>query len=228
MLVSICKIFGQLIYDTISQKPMAIELLARPTDKYKDFDIPTLFSLIERSSLITWFGHQLNKAAEIRQICPDIKIHINLDKTIIDDSAVYKLLSHTNLTNIVIEVTQLQGLPSLELIKELRKHSKDALICLDDYDDTNSPTDIDKYQFDTIKTDRSFLVESANDFEKHLHFKSIFHEFKVPIIVEGVENYEDYKRAKIQGAHLFQGYYFHKPKDIDILIDLLIEKKYNV
>jgi EAL domain-containing protein (putative c-di-GMP-specific phosphodiesterase class I) len=217
MLISECKNAGQLITDISSGQPIAIELLAR-TKNIESLDMPTLFSLVERSALVEWVGHQVKAAHNILEDFPQLKVHINLDKSIINDVRLIQILKSNNLDNIIFEITQLQGLPELDSINELRNSIPEIVIYLDDYDDSNSIESLLPYKFDGIKTDVSFLSEAQTSYAKAMHYESFCHIYRNPIIAEGIETYSHMKFLKDLGVNIHQGFYFHEPEMLEDLI----------
>jgi len=217
MLISECKNAGQLITDISSGQPIGIELLAR-TNNIESLDMPTLFSLVERSALVEWVGHQVKAAHNILEDVPQLKVHINLDKSIINDVGLIQVLKSNNLDNIIFEITQLQGLPELDSINELRNNIPEIVIYLDDYDDSNSIESLLPYKFDGIKTDVSFLAEAQTSYAKAMHYESFCHTYRNPIIAEGIETYSHMKFLKDLGVNIHQGFYFHEPEMLEDLI----------
>ncbi|WED24118.1 EAL domain-containing protein [Vibrio sp. JC009] len=88
-------------------------------------------------------------------------------------------------------------------------------IALDDFGTGHSSLKcISLYPIDTIKIDRSFVLDAV---ENHVNkalihgIASIARSLELKVIAEGVETQEQYELLKLLGCNEIQGYYFYKP-----------------
>lgn len=92
-------------------------------------------------------------------------------------------------------------------------------IALDDFGTGYSSLNcINLYPIDTIKIDRSFVVDAVDNPKNKAIIQGIVlmaTSLNLKIIAEGVETQEQYDFIKQLGCHEIQGFYFHRPYPVD-------------
>lgn len=82
-----------------------------------------------------------------------------------------------------------------------------------------------KFQFDTLKLDREFVITSDEDTEAAKgviqSVKSLADHLNMAIVAEGIETEEQLEFVQSFGIEIIQGYYFAKPMPIDQLMQFL-------
>ena len=66
--------------------------------------------------------------------------------------------------------------------------------------------------------DRSLIVEAAESQERKQlidHMVCAFRQFGKTICIEGIENGHENELAIQTGCHMIQGYYYHKPMELN-------------
>lgn len=211
--------YGQYIYNTVENKIHSVELLARPNIQTQPVNLELFFSMVQIQTLERWFQYQLQQAILLYKKT-GIRGQVNLDARTLEllDIEKIKTLKNSD-AYITIEITQIQGLPDHELVNRLHSYAPDNVsIALDDLDAKNDYQHLSNYTFHEIKLDRSLVKEVETDFQIAKRLLEIKNTFNVELIVEGVENIHQLKMLKDLGFHLFQGFYFSRPKPLkDIL-----------
>ncbi|MFY9745598.1 MAG: GGDEF and EAL domain-containing protein [Acidobacteriaceae bacterium] len=145
-----------------------------------------------------------------------------------------KQLEQPNLVRQVCDVLAQTGLSPASLRLELTESSliSDApaaqrIMCaieqlgvglhMDDFGTGYSSLDyLQRFPFDTLKIDRSFVRGIAHDRESHLIVDSILslaRSFGMDVVAEGIEDAEQLEELKTMGCPCGQGYYFARPMD---------------
>ena len=103
-------------------------------------------------------------------------------------------------------------------------------IALDDFGTGHSSlTCVNLYPIDTVKIDRSFINSSINNPKSRAIISTVMHlakELKLSIVAEGVETIDQYQLVKSLKCQLIQGYYFSKPKNIQVFENMILSGMY--
>lgn len=221
--------YGQIIYDTKTNSVHSVEFLSRPKDGAA-MDIELYFKNIDNASLMFWFNHQIGEAINFYRTT-GVTPHVNIDfRTFEQVTESYAWEHKADDVSFTLEFTQIEGLPESNLIEELKNPSnfptkwpwKGLHTALDDYDMNNvMHNNVEKYNFDIIKIDKSLVKIAETSNEVYNHLKKMVETRDCEFIVEGVENIYQLRMMQEMGFHLFQGYYFHKPEPLENLIKKL-------
>lgn len=143
-------------------------------------------------------------------------------------------LEQPDLISHVEQVLGATGLPASSLRLEVTESSlvSDATVAhtnmlalerlgiglhMDDFGTGYSSLDyLQRFPFDTIKIDRSFVRGIASDQESRLIVGSILHlarSFGMNVVAEGIEDAEQLEELKTMGCPFGQGFYFAEPMD---------------
>jgi len=133
-------------------------------------------------------------------------------------------LAHKNIT---LEITENFFIEDFEYIKRLLEEieEKNIQISLDDFGTGYSSLSLlNRLSIDEIKIDKSF-VDNILDKQTAQHMiqsiLSIGDNFNMYVITEGIETKAQFELIKSYKCKIFQGYYFSKPIDMDILSDYI-------
>jgi len=112
---------------------------------------------------------------------------------------------------------------TIEALQSIK--SRGVYLSVDDFGTSYSPmTYLSRYPLDEIKIDRSFVAgcdQSESDANLVLAIISMAASMKLNTVAEGVENEEQYRFLKRNGATIMQGYFFSKPVSADELKEML-------
>lgn len=218
--------YGQCIYDARTHQIHSVELLSRPTDG-SDIDVEAYFANASGDELTEYFNHQIGEAIDFYRET-GIEPHVNIDlRTFENITQSGKWEHEAQDVEFTLEVTQVQGLPDSELIEMIRDPKnfpslwpwKGLKVALDDYDINNYyNTNLNDYNFDIVKLDKSLLYASETDHTLHTRIGKIKNSISSEFIVEGVENIYQSMMLVHYGCYLHQGYFYHKPEPLEDLI----------
>ncbi|RXJ73708.1 hypothetical protein CS022_08215 [Veronia nyctiphanis] len=160
---------------------------------------------------------------------PDVKLFINLSPNFFVMlhqvpgliTAIKKMLSEAEipLENVVGELTECCCKQTKQLSKGLSvMKAENIWLAIDDFGEkcSNMPR-YGSFRPNIVKISRKFYLSTLRDNPEKLI--SIIDGFKadgVHVVVEGVEEPEDFKLLTQMGVELFQGFHFHRPEVVTI------------
>ncbi|TNF97571.1 MAG: EAL domain-containing protein [Gammaproteobacteria bacterium] len=116
-----------------------------------------------------------------------------------------------------LEITESLLMADAELASAALKKFKDygVTLAIDDFGTGySSLNSLHQFPLDTLKIDRSFVVNMLKDPQSHKIVKSIIRlaqELEMDIVAEGVEGHHEVKELLNMGCHYAQGYLISKP-----------------
>ena len=233
----------QPVVDAHTEKLLGAEALLRwKDDRFgmvpPDFFIPVL----EQDPIFIRLGRWILKTAmenakKFLSVIPDFTININLSYTQLEKpdfvNMVKELLEITGLPpqNLCLEITERCRLLDMTLLKNILANLKaiGVRFALDDFGTGFSSLDIVRsLNFDTIKIDRSFVIDIEQDLKEREmlgHFTAIASTFGAKVCVEGIETTGMRDILQQYSVNSFQGYYYSKPIPPENLLESpLIQK----
>ncbi len=221
--------FYQPIVDLETMSPISYEALVRWQHPTKGLLAPGHFiEIAEDSGLISQIGELVLKEAcsAFARIPGDTSVSVNLSPVQFRNQnlafSVLNALTSSGLParRLVLEITETVLLTdddrTLEILRQLRMLG--VRIALDDFGIGHSSLSyLQKFQFDKIKIDRSF-VQSSNDGTLNTAIRrailGLGHDLGIEVVVEGVETAEQRDMLIYEGARYAQGYFWGKPQPI--------------
>ncbi len=221
--------FYQPIVDLETMSPISYEALVRWQHPTKGLLVPGHFiEIAEDSGLISQIGELVLKEAcsAFARIPGDTSVSVNLSPVQFRNQnlafSVLNALTSSGLParRLVLEITETVLLTdddrTLEILRQLRMLG--VRIALDDFGIGHSSLSyLQKFQFDKIKIDRSF-VQSSNDGTLNTAIRrailGLGHDLGIEVVVEGVETVEQRDMLIYEGARYAQGYFWGKPQPI--------------
>ncbi|SDJ24859.1 sensor domain-containing protein [Salimicrobium halophilum] len=148
---------------------------------------------------------------------------------------------HTNLVSTIAEILYKTGLSArwleLEITESMAIHADEAVAILKDLKDIGVKIAIDdfgtgysslsylkKFSIDQLKIDQSFVRDINSDSDDNDIITTIIslgHNLGLEVIAEGVETKEQLEFLKKHGCHKYQGYYFGKPAEAEIISPMI-------
>ncbi len=203
---------------------------------------PDLFiPLLENDPLFPQLGEWIlmtavSAAKRVMSFIPDFVINVNLsyaqiEKTDFTDM-ILNVLDETGFPpeHLCLEITERCRLLDIELLQNtiIKLQSYGIKFALDDFGTGFSSMGIAKnLPFDTIKIDRSFVMNIEEDpKERELigHFTSAASTFGAKVCVEGIETAGMRDVLQNYNVYSFQGYFYSRPVDIDTFINWAKER----
>ncbi|TKB25519.1 EAL domain-containing protein [Desulfopila sp. IMCC35006] len=167
---------------------------------------------------------------------PAMRIAVNLSGYRFGEQNIVKILQDT-LTryaldgdSIEVEVTENVLMHDTEAIIETLHGIKDLgiKVALDDFGTGYSSLSyLTSFHVDTIKIDRSFVMDCCDNKKNRIIIKAIIamgHSLDMEIVAEGIESVEQFRLLKKYGCDEYQGYYFSPPVSAIKFESLLQEK----
>ena len=227
----------QIISHNKEDKVVGVEALVRWNDPKKGIIGPNLFiPIAEETGLIIPLGNWILKEVMIQlkqweedEIKKDWRISVNVSyRQFEQDNFVHKLKSliekyKINPSKLRLEITENLLIKDTQNI--INKISELSLIgvtiSIDDFGTGySSLAYLKQLSIDELKIDQSFIKDiltDSNDLVIVETMLSIGKKFNLEIIAEGVETKEQYEKLVSMGCSYFQGYFFGKPVDTNLL-----------
>lgn len=231
--------FFQPTIDIKTGKLVGAEVLARWRRADGTMVSPANFiPLAERSGLIYPMTHALMKRAcveigDIHASRPHLNIAFNLyaghfaNDSIIGDLKTIFADSKIALSQIVLEVTEREPLPDLDLARTIieRLQKLGIRVAIDDVGTGHGGLSyLMKLGVDTIKIDKMFI--DAINTERHSQtiietLLELARTMNMEVIAEGVESFDQVEYLRRKGVHQAQGYVFSPPLPASSYISLI-------
>ncbi len=227
----------QPIIDLKTNKMMGTEALIRWIKPNGDFISPGVFiPIAEETGLIipisNWVVKESFKQSALwKSKGLDLRISVNLSALQFSDGNLLSLLENTlKETNadpkmIALELTEYSLLTdednTLEILNEIKKMG--FTIYLDDFGTGYSSLSyVHKLPIDTLKVDREFIKDypEKQDTTILAVVYELSRQFKMKVVVEGIETEEQNKLVKNLGCEYAQGYLYSKPTSAEIVEEL--------
>jgi len=238
------QLFYQIKVDTVTEEVVGAEALIRWLHPEKGFISPDRFiPLAEESDLILPIGQWV-----IREACTQSMMlqKMGLAPIIIAVNLSARQLHQQNMPEIIGAILQETGLPakylSVEITESMLMHDvEDTIkplaaikqmglsIAIDDFGTGYSSLNyLKRFPIDTLKVDRSFVMDITKDDDDKAVVISIIglaHNLKLEVVAEGVETKEELEFLKAHDCDIIQGYYFSKPLPWHDFVALLKERQ---
>jgi diguanylate cyclase (GGDEF)-like protein len=231
-------------YDVASETITGSEALLRWQHPQHGLIYPTKFiPLLEKNGMISTVGKWVLKSACTQHAkwqkngLPVGKIAVNLSgqqllqrnfnnvvKDILDETGLNPNMLEVELTeSLLIQNTKL----TMSILDSLK--STGVSIAIDDFGTGYSSFDyIKHYLVDTLKIDRSFIMDVASKPREAAITSAIIklaQELGIHVIAEGVESLEQLNYLKTQNIDEIQGYYFSPPVNADAISNMMFAQK---
>lgn len=116
---------------------------------------------------------------------------------------------------------------AIEILHQLKERG--VRIALDDFGTGySSLAYLRRFPIDTLKIDRTFILDLEQDEESVLMLESIIglaQNLKLEIVAEGIETESQLNILKKLGCHLVQGFYFAKPTEPDKALQFFVDQQ---
>jgi sensor c-di-GMP phosphodiesterase-like protein len=231
--------FFQPTIDIKTGKLVGAEVLARWRKPDGTMVSPANFiPLAERSGLIYPMTRALMKRACVEVGTahvnrPHINIAFNLyaghfaNDSIIDELKSIFAKSQIALSQIVLEVTEREPLPDLDLARDIigRLQKLGIRVAIDDVGTGHGGLSyLMKLGVDTIKIDKMFIDAISTERHSQTIIETLLElarTMNMEVIAEGVENFEQVEYLRRKGVHQAQGYVFAPPLPANSYIALI-------
>jgi EAL domain-containing protein (putative c-di-GMP-specific phosphodiesterase class I) len=192
-----------------------IELFAKAQKEKLDFQLS--IAVFEKS--IKLFREILNKI-------PDAILYINMNECVFEDANNYGIFTQiannfkVNTNSVAFDIGDTGSASVDKIIKFIEfQRNKGFYISIDDIGKTYFNLDrIIIFNPDMIKINHQYLQKLNNTTYTHMVLKymsQLAHDMGMIVIETGLEDEQQLKQAVMQGAQFFQGYYIHKPVQLD-------------
>ena len=231
--------FFQPTIDIRTGKLVGAEVLARWRRPDGTMVSPANFiPLAERSGLIYPMTHALMKRAclevgAVHATRPQINIAFNLyaghfaNDSIIGDLKTIFANSKISLSQIVLEVTEREPLPDLDLARDIigRLQKLGIRVAIDDVGTGHGGLSyLMKLGVDTIKIDKMFIDAISTERHSQTIIETLLElarTMNMEVIAEGVESFDQVEYLRRKGVHQAQGYVFAPPLPANSYIALI-------
>ena len=214
------------------------EALMRWTYKGDNVSPAIFVPLLENKNLIVLAGRWIFEQSI--QICkkilpsnPDFRLDVNISIPQLNDEGFLDFMAHClekyelDGNHIILELTEsfMDQEPDklMKLVAFAKQYKME--IALDDFGSGYSSMRVLlRYPSSIIKLDRSLLIEMMDSTDKKTFISSIVyacHSFSKKVCIEGVEDEAQNSIAKESGCDMIQGFYYHRPMELDELYVLL-------
>lgn len=229
----------QKIMDCKTKKMYILEELSRWNDKDLGYIPPIDFFRIAKNtnqlsrldrymvekSILAFKELQLDKQYD------NVKLTINISPESLLDSSfkdfINRILRRVKIdpVDIFIEISETTFVNNLDLCIDRINSYKDNgfKIALDDFGtEYSSLSVLESVDFDIIKIDRHFInnIQKAGNLEIIKMIRKITNISNKEIVAEGVETKEQSELLKILGCSIQQGFYLHRPENLNIKKEL--------
>ncbi|MFT7680827.1 MAG: putative signal transduction protein with EAL and GGDEF domain [Moritella dasanensis] len=224
----------QPLFDVGNEKLIGAEALLRWYNPLLGFVGPDRFiPVAEESGMMIEIGYFVLRTA-IKQLASwqalhhdDFSVAVNLsplqlaDPTLVDTIKALLETHHVKATSLEIEITENVFLGDQDGVLQVLNRI-DALgirIALDDFGTGYSSLSyIHRFPFSTVKIDRSFISNLETSLvNRHLvtAIISMANAFNLKVVAEGIEDKAQADFIKGAGGHIYQGYHFGRPVNVD-------------
>ncbi len=164
---------------------------------------------------------------DVPQVAVNLSARQFRQKNLLD--TIVRILDETGVAPHCIELEITEGIlmqntdEVIEMLCQLNELGLD--ISIDDFGTGYSSLSyLKRFPIDTLKIDRSFVIDIATDVDDAAIVKAIIalaHSLRMRVIAEGVENAAQLAFLKQHGCDEYQGFYFSKPMPAcDVIVKL--------
>ena len=232
----------QPIYNIETERLSGFEALVRWRHKKHGLLGPDEFiGIAEETGIIVELGHyvlgeaarQLGIWQRVARPTEPIFVSVNLsgrqvlDQNLVDD--VKTIMSREDVApgSLKLELTESLVMENAELSAQVLQRLNDlgvAILCDDFGTGYSSLSNLQRFPFDTLKIDRSFIHADPEDDAAMVILESIIilaHDLEMQVVAEGIENKEQLERLREFECDFAQGFYFGEPLAARAVIDAL-------
>jgi len=234
------EVFYQAKIDSVTNMVSGAEALVRWRHPTRGLIFPDDFIyMAESTGLMVELGNIITEESisQVKQWnelgFKDIKISINLSARQFQDSSLILFIEsmlkkyNVNPSQIEFEITETISMSNmnstLRILSELKKLG--VSIAIDDFGTGHSSLAyLKKFPIDTLKIDKSFVMEILNNEEDKVIVQTIIsmaHSLGMEVVAEGVETIDHVEMLKNMDCNLLQGYYYSKAIPNDEFINYL-------
>ena len=233
------ELYFQPIYESASGKAAKVEALIRWHHPQHGCVMPNDFiPLAEETGLILPLGRwtiiqacQTLKILQQQQI--DIRMTINLSPLQLHDASLPTFIAETieqqqvNPQQVELEVTESLLINNFDAVQKMLQALREVGLNLsvDDFGTGYSSLSyLKQLPIDTLKIDRSFVMDLANDVNDKAIVSAVIamaHKLNLTVVAEGVEQQTQLDYLQENHCDFIQGYLFSKPLPLEQLIEKL-------